>query len=39
MWAPFSEPNVFSKTAADPMNALRAQGDTHATSAVYGNLF
>lgn len=39
MWAPFSEPNVFSKTAADPMNALRAQGDTHATSAVYGSLF
>lgn len=36
MWAPFSEPNAFSQTAADPMAALKAQGDDHSASAMYG---
>ena len=36
MWSPFSEPNAFSATAADPMAALKAQGDDYVGAAVYG---
>lgn len=36
MWAPFSEPNSFSRAAADPMAALKSIDDDFSTAAVYG---